>query len=529
MQPTHPFIVLVLLFAAMASTAAAQTFPTTEPSIIPRPAMVAVGDGVFRLSNDAAIAVNDSARPVGDYLADLLRPTMTLRVVEQEASSTPLSIHVDPSDGGGPEGYSLQITPGRLQIRAATAAGAFYAVQSLRQLCPAEIESKSAQASDGWDLPCLQIEDRPRYAWRGMMLDVCRHFRDVAYVKRFIDLLALHKMNTFHWHLTDDQGWRIQIRKYPKLTEIGAWRDDGNGGKYGGFYTQDEIRDVVAYAAARHVTIVPEIEMPGHCTAALAAYPELACTDGPFTVPTTWGVFKDIYDPAKPHTFEFLQDVLTEVMELFPGQFIHIGGDEVPKDRWKADADCQALMQREGLKNEDELQSYFIRKIDAFVTSKGRRIIGWDEILEGGLAPGAAVMSWRGIEGGIAAAQSGHEVVMTPIKYCYFDHYQSLGPDRPKAIGGYTPLDMVYSFEPTPPGLSQQEAAHVLGSQGNLWSEYFPSDQHTDYMAFPRACALAEVLWTPADRRDWDSFSHRLPALLSRLDQLGVNYFRPSP
>jgi hexosaminidase len=520
-------LVAFLILMATETLAVAQP---TEPSIIPRPASLTVAAGVFHLNGDAEIVTKHSARPVGEYLADLLRPTLNLRLVEgQSQAPTQLIIQVDPAANTGAEGYSLQISPQRVQIRATTAAGAFYGVQTLRQLCPAEIDSKSAQHSDGWDIPCLQIDDRPQYQWRGMMLDVCRHFRDVAYVKRFIDLMALHKLNTLHWHLTDDQGWRIEIKKYPKLTVVGAWRDDGHGGKYGGFYTQDEIRDVVAYAAARHITIVPEIEMPGHSTAAVTAYPELACTDGPFAVATTWGVFKDIYDPAKPHTFEFLEDVLTEVMDLFPGQFIHIGGDEVPKDRWKADPDCQALMKREGLKNEDELQSYFVRKIDAFITSKGRRMIGWDEILEGGLAPGAAVMSWRGIDGGVAAAKSGHDVVMTPMDFVYFDHYQSQGPDRPKAIGGYTPIEKVYSFQPTPPALSAQEAAHVLGSQANLWSEYFDSDRQNDYMAFPRECALAEVLWTPPDRHDYNDFSRRLPAMLARLDQFKVQYFRATP
>ncbi|HEY2762370.1 MAG TPA: family 20 glycosylhydrolase, partial [Pirellulales bacterium] len=354
------------------------------------------------------------------------------------------------------------------------------------------------------------------------------HFFTVDDVKRFLDLMAFYKFNTFHWHLTEDQGWRIEIKKYPKLTEVGAWRDDGNGGKYGGFYTQDQIREVVAYAAARHIHVVPEIEMPGHSQAALAAYPELSCTGGPFTVGTRWGIYKDVYCAGKDHTFDFLQDVLAEVMDLFPGEFIHIGGDECPKDRWEACPDCQAQIKVEGLHDEKELQSYFIKRIDTFVSSKGRRIIGWDEILEGGLAPGAAVMSWHGTTGAVAAVKADHDVVLSPTSNCYFDYPQAKSLDQVKASGNLLPLEKVYSLNPMPKELSDQQATHVLGAQANLWTERIENPARLDYMTYPRACALAEVVWSPAENRSWDDFQSRLTRQLKQLGALKVNYYQES-
>jgi hexosaminidase len=349
--------------------------------------------------------------------------------------------------------------------------------------------------------------------------------------------MALYKMNTFHWHLTEDQGWRIEIKRYPRLTAVGAWRKEtilqknfdpyvGDGVPYGGFYTQDQVRDIVAYAKQRYVTIVPEIEMPGHSKAALAAYPELACTPGPFEVSTVWGVDPDIYCPSE-RTFQFLEDVLTEVMALFPGPYIHIGGDEAPKDRWRASALAQDVIKREHFKDEDELQSWFIRRIEAFLIAHGRRLIGWDEILEGGLAPEATVMSWRGMDGGIAAARQGHDVIMTPGSHVYFDHYQGDPTYEPLAIGGYTPLDRVYGFEPVPDSLTPTEATHVLGAQGNVWTEYIETPDYVEYMVLPRMLALAEVVWSPKTRRDWNDFVTRLPAQLRRLDALGVRYRLP--
>lgn len=411
-----------------------------------------------------------------------------------------------------PEGYELTVTANRVVIRAPHPAGLFYGTQTLRQLLPGPI-------------PCLHIEDQPRFPWRGAMLDVGRHFFPKEFVKRYLDLLAFHKLNTLHLHLTDDQGWRIEIKKHPKLTSVGSWRDEttGDGKRYGGFYTQDDLREIVAYAAARHITVVPEIEMPGHALAALTAYPELSCTGGPFKVRTKWGVEPDVYCAGNEKTVAFVQDVLDEVLAIFPSKFIHIGGDECPKARWKKCPKCQARMQAEGLKNEHELQSYFIRRIEKHLNAKGRRLIGWSEIREGGLAQNAAVMDWIG--GALEAATAGHDVVMSPTSHCYFDYYQSQDHStEPKAIGGYLPLNKVYSFEPIPAKLAPELHKHILGAQGNVWTEYIPTPQQVEYMSFPRLCALAEVVWAPAAARNWDDFSARLKAHLPRLTQIGVNY-----
>jgi hexosaminidase len=423
--------------------------------------------------------------------------------------------------------YHLEIKPMQIHISASGGQGLFYALTSLYQLM--------VGAEDG-SIDAMRIKDEPRFQWRGMHLDVARHFFSVAEVKRYIDYLALYKMNTFHWHLTEDQGWRIEIKKYPKLTEVGAYRKGTMVGhyrdqtwdnlRYGGFYTQDDIREVVAYAADRFITVVPEIEMPGHSLAALAAYPELACTEGPFEVATSWGVFEDVYCP-KEETFEFLENVLLEVMELFPSTYIHIGGDEVPKRRWKECSYCQELMAREGLADEEELQSWFIRRIERFLNSHGRQIIGWDEILEGGLAPNAAVMSWRGTQGGIEAAREQHYVVMSPGSPCYFDHYQAQPTeDEPIAIGGFNPLDKVYAYEPIPAELNATEARFILGAQGNVWTEYMKTFDHVEYMALPRMAALAEVLWTPPAQKEYTDFLHRLKINTQILDFYGANYAR---
>jgi hexosaminidase len=432
----------------------------------------------------------------------------------------------------GREGYRLESDTAGVRLTAATHAGLFYGLQTLRQLLPPAADSATSPA-----IPAVEIEDRPRFAYRGMQLDVGRHFFPVPFIKRYIDLLATYKMNTFHWHLTEDQGWRIEIRQYPRLTEIGSCRAEtileknvdpyvGDGIPYCGFYTQEEIREVVAHAASRYVTVIPEIEMPGHSVAALAAYPELACTEGPFEVPTAWGVKEDIYCPSEA-TFAFLEDVLTEVMELFPSRYIHIGGDEAPKRRWEESELAQEVIRREGLADEHELQSYFIRRIEEFLLAHGRRLIGWDEILEGGLAPEATVMSWRGMDGGIEAARQGHDVIMTPTSHAYFDYYQDDPAYEPLAIGGLTPLEKVYAFEPIPAELTLEEAPHVLGAQGNLWTEYIKTTDYVEYMALPRMLALAEVVWSPKELRDWAGFAARLPAQLRRLDALDVSYRIP--
>lgn len=442
------------------------------------------------------------------------------------AMPLPVELHLIRPDTLPPmEWYSLLVAPDHIALTAVTEEGLFRGSRTLVQL----LEAGKATVS----VPCLRITDQPRLAWRGMHLDVARHFFPVPFVEKYIDLLARYKMNSFHWHLTDDQGWRIEIKKHPKLTEIGGWRKGSQVGpyarreydstRYGGFYTLDEIRDVVAYAAARHINVVPEIEMPGHAIAALAAYPGLGCTGGSYEVQRGWGVFDDVFCAGNDSTFQVLEDVLSEVMELFTSPYIHIGGDECPKERWKTCPKCQARMKAEGLRDEHELQSYFIQRIEKFVNSKGRKIIGWDEILEGGLAPNAAVMSWRGTEGGVAAAKSGHYAVMTPGDYCYFDHYQGDPANEPLAIGGYTTLRKVYSYEPVPAELNAEEAKYILGAQGNVWTEYILTPEQVEYMAVPRMLALAEVLWSPKEKRDDGDFTQRLEKEIPRLEAMGVN------
>jgi hexosaminidase len=528
------YVVLPLVaMVALCAPATGKAATPMEPTLIPYPVKLEVRPGAFRFADKPRILVNAPARPTGEYLSDVLASELAVRLPVAEESTVSvstgnISVHITSDAELGEEGYRMDVEPTAVRISAATAAGAFYGVQTLRQLIATERDLSSNTSAVQQTISCLHIEDQPRFHWRGLLLDASRHFFTVQEIERFLDLMAMYKFNTFHWHLTDDQGWRIEIKKYPRLTEVGAWRDDGPGKKYGGFYTQEQIRSVVAYAAARHITIVPEIEMPGHCQAALAAYPELSCSGGPFAVGTRWGIYKDVYCAGKDQTFEFLENVLTEVMVLFPSSTIHIGGDECPKDRWKACPDCQARIKSEGLKDEQGLQSYFIKRIDAFVATKGRRIIGWDEILEGGLVPGAAVMSWHGTAGAVAAATANHAVVLSPTSNCYFDYPQSFPSNKTKATGSYLPIEKVYSFNPMPAQLSPEYAAHVLGAQGNLWTEHIENALRLDYMAFPRACALAEVVWSPADHRTWDDFHRRLTQQLKLLDALHVNYYKES-
>src|ERR1039458_3812784 len=516
-----------------------------DPAVIPLPQKVERHAGAFKLTADTRIHVDSASRATGKFLTERLRPatgyplkTGTKYFGGAAIAGGILLTTKNADTNLGPEGYELTVAPDSIVIRAPTQAGLFYGVQTLFQLLPPEIFSTNLVTNTDWQIPCVQIEDWPRFKWRGFMLDVSRHFFTKAEVKTFLDAMALHKMNVFHWHLTDDHGWRIEIKKYPRLTQVGAWRAGGGfgfdpkattaygpDGRYGGFYTQDDIRDVVKYAAARHITIVPEIEMPGHATAALPAYPQFSCTGGPFEPSMTAGIFNGIYDPAKEETFQFLADVLAEVAPLFPGKYIHIGGDEVPKETWQNSADCQALMKREGLKNEEELQSWFIRRIEKIVNANRHSMIGWSEILQGGLAKNAAVMDWIG--GAKEAAKAGHDVVMTPTAYCYFDFYQSSNHvTEPKAAawGGPLTLSKMYAFEPMPANVPPELQSHILGAQGNLWTEQIPNLKHAEYMTFPRACALAEVTWSAKDSRDWDDFMRRLQIQAQRLDKLNINY-----
>ncbi|HAY76383.1 MAG TPA: beta-N-acetylhexosaminidase, partial [Gemmatimonadetes bacterium] len=421
-------------------------------------------------------------------------------------------------------------------LNAADYAGLFYGLQTLSQLMPPDAVTSSDVSS--FDLPVLEIDDAPRFTYRGVHLDVARHFFPPEFIKHYIDLLALYKINRFHWHLTEDQGWRIEIDQYPKLTEVAAFREQtqighgleefqGDGVRYGGFYTKEEIREIVAYAQARNVMIIPEIEMPGHATAALAAYPELACTEGPFEVAMTWGIFEDIYCPYE-ETFEFLENVLLEVVDLFPGDYVHIGGDEAPKTRWEESEYVQDLMVREGFNDVEQVQGYFIRRIEKFLNEQGKRLIGWDEIIEGGLPPNATVMSWRGTIGGIEASRRGHDVVMTPYSHLYLDYYQSADQENePFAIGGFLPLDTVYSYEPVPSQLRERDKTRIIGAQANVWTEYMKTGEHVEYMLLPRMLALAEVVWSPAEAKNFTSFLKRIEWHLDRFDALGVNYREP--
>ncbi len=526
-----------LVAAALAATRGPVAAQQPALDLIPYPAQAQVtGDPPTFAGPPVIVALNPAdlelvllAHDAAEILAEPLGHPARVEVTATAGGVILLAI--DPAlPDTSPEAYQLNADSSGVRVTARGYAGVFYGIQTLRQLV-------RAAPPDGWTLPAVRIADRPRFAYRGLHLDVARHFFPVAAVKRYIALMARYKLNTLHWHLTDDQGWRIEIKQYPRLTKVGGFRKEtivekhfdpylGDGVPYGGFYTQDQIRDVVAYAAERYVTVIPEIEMPGHALAALAAYPELACTPGPFEVGTRWGVFEEVLCPSQK-TFAFLEGVLTEVMALFPGRYIHVGGDEVPKVRWQASEQAQAVMRREGLANEEELQGYFMRRIEAFLGSHGRRLIGWNEILQGGLPPQATVMSWQGTSGGIAAAQAGHDVIMSPGDYLYFDHYQGDPAEEPLAWGGYTPLERVYQFEPVPDSLTAEEARHVLGPQANMWTEYVPTEAQLEYMVFPRALALAEVAWSPRERKDWTSFTARLPAALSGLDRAGVRYRMP--
>jgi hexosaminidase len=514
-------------------------------SIIPKPVRLTPTDGAFALTPDTIIAADEAALAVAGRCCEMLAPVAAFTPIALpggEPAGRPLiQLRLDPALAHlGAEGYRLTVSPQEIAATAAGVAGLLHAIQTLRQLLPAAAYDAGETAGDAWLIPCVQIEDFPRFGWRGAMLDVCRHFMPLPFVLKFIDLLALHKLNVFHWHLTEDQGWRIEIERYPRLTEVGAWRSETAVGHWrefqehptfdatphGGFYTQDEARQVVAYAAARGVTVVPEIEMPGHAQAALAAYPELGNTGRQLAVGTYWGIYENVFN-VEEGTLRFLQNVLDEVMDIFPGQFIHIGGDEAPKEQWQESQAAQARLKALGLPDEAALQSYFVGRMDAFLAGRGRRLVGWDEILEGGLAPGATVMSWRGEEGGVAAARAGHDVIMAPTQWTYLDYYQSEHQAaEPLAIGGHVPLAKVYGYEPIPAALAAEQAHHVLGTQGQLWTEYMPTPAHVEYMAFPRLCALAETAWTPAAAKDYADFLGRLPLHLERLRRLGVN-FRP--
>jgi hexosaminidase len=536
--------IFVLALLAIVSTSP-QVTRADEFAIIPRPAELKPEAGAFVLNARTVIIAPAQCASEAQYLADALAPATGYQLrVQREPAAAPgaitLTLDTQRTDLGD-EGYTLQVTPVGIAIAATRPAGAFYAVQTLRQLLPTQVFAGKPQTGVAWRVPCVVITDQPRFPWRGMMLDSSRHFQPKSYIERYLDLMALHKLNVFHWHLVDDHGWRLEIKKYPKLTSVGAWRKQpgypDNNGIYGGFYTQDDIRQVVAYAAVRHITIVPEIEMPGHSQAALAAYPELSCEgkpgyvayfyDYPCRFPRWPANSANVYCAGNDTTFEFLQDVLTETMDLFPGQYIHVGGDEVDKKYWHQCPKCQARMHAEGLKDEIALQSYFMKRIEKFVNAHGRKLIGWDEIIEGGLAPNASVMSWRGIKGGIAAAKAGHSVVMCPVKPLYLNQPQVADPLMPTSLerpGFSNPMKNVYQYDPVPAGLTPAQEKLILGAQGNLWTEFLNTPLLWEWTTFPRQCAVAEIDWTPQKLHDFEDFRARLRIHCQRLDALGVNY-----
>ncbi len=522
----NPVLLFVLSLLPFAYPAVAQV------AIIPRPAEVrqpaAAGQLVITAQTPLVLegsGLENSASFLNDYLEQVYGFRLA---VSKKHVRGGIHLNYERMDHPIAGAYTLQVNKDQLYIAGDNATGVFYGVQSLLQLLPLE---KSASLK----VPFVTIKDYPRFQYRGLHLDVGRHFFPVAFVKRYIDYIALHKMNVFHWHLTEDQGWRIEIKKYPKLTEVGGYRNGtiigrypgkGNDGlRYGGFYTQAEVKEIVAYAAQRYVEVIPEIEMPGHASAALTAYPTLGCTGGPYKVQETWGVFNDVFCAGNDTVFNFLQDVLDEVMPLFASKYVHIGGDECPKESWKHCAKCQQRMKAHGLKDEHELQSYFIQRMEKYINGKGKTIIGWDEILEGGLAPNAVVMSWRGEQGGIEAAQQNHDVIMTPGSHVYLDHSQTKNEDS-VTIGGYTAVQKTYSYEPVPAALTAAQAKHVLGAQGNVWTEYMKNTSKVEYMIFPRLSALSEVLWSPKELRNWPDFEKRLITQFKRYGLWRVNYSR---
>ena len=527
----------ILLTLLCLSPSLGHAQPAPDLGLLPQPAHIERHDGSFRPGSEAGVSVRgiegDEARELGALAAAILREGWDVPVPVQyggdATTSATLQLQLVEDDDANREGYTLQVDENGLRLSAPTSAGLFYGLQTLRQLVPPG--SRSA------GIPALRIDDAPRFGYRGLHLDSARHLQPLDDIKRHLDLMARYKFNTFHWHLTDDQGWRLEIKRFPKLATISAFRREtmverhfdpyvGDGKRYGGYYTQAQAREIVEYAKQRHITVIPEIDMPGHMVAALAAYPELGCTPGPFETLTIWGVSDDVLCPSE-QTFDFVTGVLDEVMQVFPSPYIHVGGDEAPTVRWEHSPLAQNIIRREGLKDEHALQGWFLRRVERFVNQHGRRIIGWDEILDGAPSPTATVMSWRGMAGGIEAAQLGHDVVMSPTDYAYLDYCEGKPPREPDCLVGHLPLKQVYAFEPVPASLTPEQAKHILGGQANLWTEYVTSIAMMQAKYWPRALAVADVLWAPAAARDWDGFQQRMGAQLPALDRLKVAYRIP--
>ncbi len=531
---SHPCLRLLTIFLGILwiqSCSQPKQSAVSIPAIIPAPVSMTPMEGQLALQRSFnIIAESKEELATARLLKDFFELTDRKVVTGGEAKEqTSVQLKLSTDNELGKEAYELVIDEKGIKVEAASAAGLFYGLQSLFQILNAKSDY----------VPYLRITDEPRFSYRGMHLDVGRHMFPVAFIKKYIDLMSHFKFNRFHWHLTEDQGWRIEIKQYPELQKKAAFRDETaigyattktrdqvtyDGKPYGGYYTQEEVKEIVAYAQERHIMVIPEIELPGHASAALAAYPHLGCTGGPYKTATTWGVFQDIYCAGQETTFEFLENVFDEVLPLFPGPYVHIGGDEAPKSRWEGCPHCQKRIKREGLSNEGELQSYFVQRMEKFLNSRGKSIIGWDEILEGGLAPNAIVMSWRGEEGGIAAAQQEHQVIMTPGEWCYFDYYQADMETEPLAIKRITTVEKVYEYEPVPASLSNEQQAFVLGAQCNLWSEYITSTEHAEYMVYPRALAMSEVLWSPKEIRDYEKFVAGVRRIRPLMDTWNINY-----
>ncbi len=537
-------LILILIALSYISVGCTQkkldeTSDNQPVSIIPLPQKIEMGKGKFLFDKNTIIVASQNEMQIAENFASEIErfAGLKLKISPEKPKSNFILFSIKENEKK--ESYKINSSAKSIEIEGSDKAGLFYALQTIWQIFSPDFYNKNAKLQGDLQFPALKIVDFPRFGYRGMHLDVSRHFFPVEFIKKYIDILAFHKMNTFHWHLVDDQGWRIEIKKYPKLTEIGSkrinreeahWRKrdfpiTGDTTYYEGFYTQEEIREIVAYASERYITVMPEIEMPAHVTAAIAAYPFLSCSQKQIEVPSgsIWPI-TEIYCAGNDSVFAFNEAVLEEVMELFPSKYIHIGGDEATKTNWEKCPKCKKRMKDENLANVNELQSYFIKRIEKFIVSKGRILVGWDEILEGGLAPEAVVMSWRGIKGGIEAAKSGHYVMMTPGTHCYFDHYQALPAQEPLAIGGYTTLEKVYSYEPIPEELTAEEGKYILGAQANIWTEYMPDGNHVEYMALPRMSALSEVVWSEKSAKNWEDFQKRLEIQFLRYQNAGFNY-----